>query len=335
MQDKIYKFIQDNLKPYNFNQEVLDKMENIFQNNYKYKIAILKITIKDNTIIYEQNEGDSRKNVFIELINNAKDYFDSENKKFKDCIIYLYCSDVYAYEYKDLPFFVISRPRNRNGILIPDDTYKCHVQNNKCMDWDTTKKFVNENCLTDTKINKLFFRGANTGADKHNLRMLIYNKSKSDNKYDVTIGKHRVPLFEFCKYKYLLNLPGHQPWSYRFKYLFLMKSLVINIDINQHYNPNDYNEGWMNFFDIIWEDGEDYINLVYDWYEKNHEHNKKEYYKLLGKINSVYNNFESNPDKYEKMVTSGYNKAQNLTNELVYESIYKLFNEYAERFTDK
>ena len=33
MEEKIYKFIQDNLNPYNFNKEVLDKMENIYQNN--------------------------------------------------------------------------------------------------------------------------------------------------------------------------------------------------------------------------------------------------------------------------------------------------------------
>lgn len=298
---------------------------------------MMKVTINNNDISYHNVFGEGRKKIMVKLIDLTKEYINKSDRKFKDCVFYIYIMDSYLYEKDDqaLPFFCICKPSNRNGILVPDNTFSCHQQNGKCLDWDETKKFVHEKCETksDNKKNKIFFRGANTGEDKHNLRKLFEMESKKNNIYDITIGSHQIPLYFFCKYKYLLNLPGNQPWSYRFKYLFLMYSIVINIDLRQHYpDSSDTNGRWVNFFDFLFEEDIDYINLVFNWYEDNKIENDKEFDKLLNQINDVYEYFESHPDQAKIMITNATNKGYAITQNIVYEAIYLTINSYASQF---
>ena len=37
-------------------------------------------------------------------------------------------------------------------------------------------------------------------------------------------------MYKFCHYKYLLNLPGHQPWSYRLMNILKMGSMVNTLE---------------------------------------------------------------------------------------------------------
>jgi hypothetical protein len=332
----INNFINEQLNSFTFDNNTLDKMEKIYTNNLKYNKQTLKIIINDNKLkfIYPEFTGNRIQN-YVDLFNDTLKYIKPLNKKFKDCVIYLYIIDSYNFEHQDMPFFIIARPENKKGILIPDNTFKCHTIEKKCLNWEETNDVIDLNCQlpTDQKKKKIFFKGANTGSDKHNLRKMLENESTNKQNYSITIGSHQIPLYKFCQYKYLLNIPGHQPWSYRFKYLFLMKGLVMNIDLRQHYGDIE-NGRWINFFDVIFEDRKDYINLVYHWHEGKNKKNKKNYNKLVKKIDSTYEYYENNPDEYDKMVMNGYNKVSMINQNLIYETIYLTVNAYADKLNN-
>jgi hypothetical protein len=154
----------------------------------------------------------------------------------------------------------------------------------------------------------------------------------SKSYYEVVVGSHQIPLYKFCEYKYLLNLPGHQPWSYRFKYLFLMKGLVINIDLRQHFGSHE-NGRWINFFDPFITPDVDFVNLVYHWHEGEETINKENYKKLVQDVETTYRQFENDPDDYDTMVDNGYRKVQMIDQDMVYESLYMVVRSYAQRFT--
>lgn len=335
---KISNIIENNLSGYDY-KNVYDKLEKVYATKVKYSSFVMKINIIGNIISYENTTMDNRKSVFIDLFDKTKQYISSTGREFSDCVIYLYVIDSYNYDYQDLPFFIIAKPNNKKGILIPDNTFRCHNMHQRCYDWDHTKKVVRENCDRDSdmdkceKINKVFFRGANTGEDKHNLRGLLEKEAETTEILDVTIGSHQIPLYEFCKYKYLLNLPGHQPWSYRFKYLFLMHSLVINVDLRQNYGKS-FNGTWINFFDSFFEDGVDYVNLVYEWYEKDSKKNEENYKILVQEIIDVHDKFENDQDAYKKMVDAGYKMATSITQDIIYEAVYMLVEAYAKKVRD-
>jgi hypothetical protein len=306
----------------------------------KYKLFILKIIIK-NGKIYSHNTQEKetdRKKIILDLLTQTSNYLNKKNKHLPDTTLYIFTGDTYTYKYQDMPFFVLAKPKNRKGILFPDNTFLCHPLISECDNWDYIKEIVQQKCEKTSKINEIYFRGANTGLNTHNLRYLLSVESTKSNKeipLHVIVGQGHIPMYEFCKYKYLLNLPGHQPWSFRFKYLFLMRSLIIDIAIKQHYkdaSEESQNEKWINFFDDIFIKDIDFVELPYDWYEG--KDNNKNYNKLLEDIEKTYNYYEDHNDKYNAMVDNATNKVNIITNNFIYESVSKLIDEYAERFTD-
>lgn len=50
-------------------------------------------------------------------------------------------------------------------------------------------------------------------------------------KFKIEITTDYNDLSDWCKYKALLNLPGHYPWSNRLKYLLLTDSDIIDVNI--------------------------------------------------------------------------------------------------------
>jgi len=142
----------------------------------------------------------------------------------------------------------------------------------------------------------------------------------------------RIHICDFTDYKYLLNLPGNQPWSYRFKYLFLMNSLVINVDVRQKCRSSGHsNETWINFFDTIFEPNVDYINLTYYWKEDDEIYNNYEFKKLISNLKETYGFLDSNIEQYKKITTSGYDKAQQITEDLINEAIFLIVYYYSKK----
>ena len=132
-------------------------------------------------------------------------------------------------------------------------------------------------------------------------------------------------LYIFCKYKILLNLPGHYPWSNRFKYLFLMDRIItINIDPETYYKD----ESWITFIDYLVKPNKHYIDLKFKYYridgitkndkeyiKKCETNNANEYNKIIKKLQYIYNNQDKIKIDYDNFV-------KKLTMQHVYKYIY-------------
>jgi len=165
----------------------------------------------------------------------------------------------------------------------------------------------------------IYFSGANTGADKHNIRKKIKEivTNKDDKNYNIYISEQYVPLYDFCKYKYLLNLPGHQPWSYRMSKILLMNSLVIDIPVLQTYiyklqNKKivDKNKKWIQIYSNYFIAGKDYVEINYNWIEN--ITTDLQIYDLYKKINKIYDYYQKNTKEYLTISKNGTKKANKL-----------------------
>jgi hypothetical protein len=192
------------------------------------------------------------------------------------------------------------------------------------------------------KKSVLFFRGSNTSQGRGNVRGYLADiKATQDLPLLIDVPREKRaptlvkfdPIWSFCKYKYLLNLPGAQPWSYRKKFLYLLQSLVIDIVFRQQFSANDVNEPWINFYDCVFEPGQDYVQLVYNSIpEKGKvvDLNKDDYKQIVTDLTSTYKTYESEPDKYTKMVESCSTKANMINLKLIYRSVFSLLLHYSE-----
>jgi hypothetical protein len=325
--------IDEDLDSVNFSKENFDRIEYLLKNNNKLSIqfqafidSILKVSIKNNKVIflYEQNDILGRKTAVKQLIQKSIEHIISKGKSIPDVTLYIGTKDSHNYYEPELPIFVLAKPINEPGILIPDNTFD---------DWDKDREEIKTNCKKVIKESKVFFRGANTGARDHNLRKLLEKDRKIKIPTYIKISKAKVPQYTFCKYKYLLNLPGVGAWSYRFKYLFFMKSLVINVALHYDYGKKyKLQSKWIQFFDNYFIPGEDYIEIDYHWGSQFSEKDKRKNYKeLTNKLEKIYKYYENNPDKYNDMVKSGNTKIKKITQEVVYDSVYKLIKKYSKK----
>jgi hypothetical protein len=308
---------------FDITKEVLLEMEELYQNRtnspYKYIQSLLKIEIKN---------GKLQANVESDMLGRKKEIKSLyervlKNNQVPDTTLYIITSDGYAYYHQHLPFLCLAKPLNKKGILIPDNTFYSHEIDNKKCDWDKTKSIITKKCMGKSKISSMYFRGANTGNKKHNIRASFKNITKTLPEFKIEISDKRIPIYTFCKYKYLLNLPGVQPWSFRFKYLFLMKSLVIDVQLLEKYD-NEFNKRWINFYDSFLEENEDYIAIEV----KSDDKKSIDYGAILLKIAKIYDYYQKNPKKYNKIVNSGFAKISKIDNSVVDFTIKTLITEY-------
>jgi hypothetical protein len=144
----------------------------------------------------------------------------------------------------------------------------------------------------------------------------IITENKNSN-YDIHVGTQYVPMYDFCKYKYLLNLPGHQPWSYRMTKILLMKSLIFDVSVYQTYIYKENgkkiinkNDKWIQFYSDYFKPDKDYIEIKYNWTEnltRNSTINN-----IYKECNKLFKKYENDIDKYKKITDSSYKKANSL-----------------------
>jgi len=240
--------------------------------NYKLNAMTLKIEIKNNKLIIHKKLEKSKAGHFVrrgegilKLIQLTLDKY-----KLKDKIIYIYVGDEYLYKYKNLPIFTIAKPGNKEGILFPDQTFidiEPEVKTNKTGEKATyINEIQNINIDIKTKKAELFFIGQNINLYKtdFNIRQLLAKESAPFN-IIINNDSNFIPMNEFSNYKYLLNLSGAFPWSFRFKFLFMMYSLVINV---QTINTDYTDKNWMNIMDYLFEKDKDYKEICYYYSNK-------------------------------------------------------------------
>jgi hypothetical protein len=324
--------IKETFSTVNFTKESFERIEYLLTNppesvNFKEFIdSLLKITIKEGFVIPSHYETDflGRKAQLITLIKESIEYAHNKGKVIPDVTFYIGTKDSHNYLEPELPIFVLSKPIDARGLLFPDNSF---------VNWKEERKDILSKCKKTEKENIVYFRGANTGNKKHNLRKILSKDHKFKIPMKIDITKLKIPQYNFCKYKYLLNLPGTSGWSYRFKYLFLMKSLVINVAlqyIRSEKRVLTKQDKWMQFFDSYFIPNQDYIEVRYVWGPMMSEkENRNNYIKLRNDIIKLYNYYEKNSNLYEKIVESGYNKVKEITPSVVHQSIYKIIKNYS------
>jgi hypothetical protein len=243
----------------------------------------------------------------------------------------------------------------------------------KCYNWDDIKELMNSKCMQNVPINNIiYFKGSPTHPIRKDLAKFsskIYpdyksdkledkKDSKSDKKEDkkedkledknnkktienlplwikLDAWKNFEPIYEFCKYTHLLNLPGHYPWSNRFKYLFLTNSYIINVNAKLISLDKKYtNEIFNSFIDILLTK-DDYINIDLNYYKVSnsdyvpkeliiecYKKNKMEFNKLIKQLTKIYNDVLINPAKYNEIQKRGHNIISKLTMDDIYWYIY-------------
>ena len=352
LQDLVLKLknqIINQINEFEYNKDIINRMRNAINTEKRLIDCSSIIKIKNNKIIIEKmaNSEKNRTLDIINLIENSINYIIKKNMSYPNTTLFFFISDVYNYEHQDFPFIIMAKPKNKKGILIPDNTFTCHNNpNSKCENFTQVMNICkSKNIKSNIKKDKIFFIGANTDKNRQNIRDNLFKLSNNITVNNIKLEKQKLPLeiylnkrihiCDFTNYKYLLNLPGNQPWSYRFKYLFLMNSLVINVDVRQKYNSSEYfNETWINFIDTIFEPNIDYINLTYYWKENDTSYNNYEFKKLISNLKKTYEFFNNNNEQYEKFISSGYNKSQQISSDLISESIFLIVYYYSKKIND-
>jgi len=325
------------------------------EKNKDMKYPLVKYTIKDKKVYIKVDwienfltkdelaqETDKRIEQIYNMINNTIKFI---NKPIPDTDLYFWISDRvpwYNNIDKRFPIFVYAKPINTHFILFPDNTFDCMTEDAKystqCLTWDETKKGILKNSsLIDNnkKNNVMFFKGtATTRLNSHIRENLCEISNNTESKWlSVKLDgwESYMPMNKFCEYTILLNLPGRYPWSNRFKYLFLMNSLVINIDVfsidTEHI---EFEPEWITFINLLVRPNKHYINILMKYYyshnkeekEKNKQLNHTEFQYVFNKLKKIYDDFKNDNTKYQKIITKGYEKISKLTNSDIYEYIY-------------
>jgi hypothetical protein len=313
----------------------------------KYKIYNNKVYVEKKIRKKYNDKNDERFEQNLRLIEKTIEYCKKNNLQVPNTTLYIFISDRVPWygkntmEFDNLPIYVNSKPKNFNLPIFPDTSFEClsleTKYGEKCYDWDEIKKkMIEYNKKVKNKENKIFFKGTRTTVFNHKLRenLEIYAKNRKNYIIQLDAWNKYIPIYKFADYNFLLNLPGRYPWSNRFKYLFLTRSLVINISVIT------INFGKYFTVDMDWEtlidyviDGKDYINIILKFYQYNGDDNdikketkrlnENEFNKVVNKLNKIYETFETNKDKYDKIINNGYENVKQLTNERIYSYIYR------------
>lgn len=303
------------------------------RNNWKKIKNVFEITIKDYRIYYDKftksnfNKKypiEKRIDSFIDLLKNTIKFAENNNYTIPNTTVYLLLTDTpnNIFDYKKnfkYPLLSYSRQKNSFRFLIPDKSFTNTNINDKKCNWDEAKRIIYNYCDNKKPINKIYFKGKDTSKVRKNLE----NKSNENKNIIINLDKNKfIPLYKFCNYKYLLDLPGIGPWSYRFKeILFMPNSLTIKINLLK------YKFETFNFYHKIIKPNIDYLVIDID----NEKIRDKKYIdKLYVKLKKIIDENKN----YEKIMKHSTKNMNKLTMKTIYIYMIKLLNEYSKLFNE-
>jgi hypothetical protein len=359
LSDFIYNQVCRDLKSWSFDSktvpEMMNNMEKLMLGGSRHAKMMVSVTIDRNGVpTFDTCEF---KNITFDQIQQVMDqcskssrvvammkmiYITSRKYTLPPVKFYIYTNDSYCYEHRDLPLFVFAKPSNREGILLPDNSFITENASDwNHLSWKYQIQDIRQNSTPfKDKLPIVFFKGQRTGPlCRKNEAVLrkwgtrcAFEKHALTNKFmQVEIGNSREPMHAWTQYKYLLNLPGAQPWSYRFKYLLATGSVVIDIVVQQQYgrDPTNYNERWDNVFDGFFRPGRDYVQIPFRWIKGDAAHNDKENTRVLQKLAEIFTFFEQNENSHHKMVQNCEDRLRQISETAVFHTLSIIINEYA------
>jgi len=311
-------------------------------------IPLVGYIIKDGTCTMDRDDGamDDRATYTRELIADSLKWCKAHNLAVPDTTIYVFHSDRFPFTtegWQNYPICLVARPKNMKSPIIPDITWRAMSTDKKYGDyminWDQAKdKIVKYNPGERKEI--IYFKGTDTTNRIHGLRGKLQDfatKRFIPMEVHLNAWARYEPVWMFKRYKMLLNLPGHYPWSNRLKYILLMDALVINVDVEtRSYYPEWQDDYYETFTDYIVEPDVDYINIKYTYHKYNYLEAPPdvrdrvkalvaaEDRKLYRALEDIYHDYRTNPAKYKTMMERSKRTMQNITMERIYQYIYKL-----------
>lgn len=221
---------------------------------------------------------DSRAHTFVRMLQDLGAWCTKHGLVLPETDFAIYVSDTYAWEPDAAPFpwFVMAKPENRRGLLIPDDSFVTHgLAGPEPLESisPTVDMWAWDQCLESASqikgkssgtVQKFFFKGANTGAEKWNVRDLMRTATASNRKFLIDLEPGKESWYKWARYGALLDLPGQQPWSYRRKYLHLLGRPVVQVDVERFIPQEDGTLGeptkrWIQFFDGLFTASKNYV----------------------------------------------------------------------------
>lgn len=297
------------------------------------------ITVKNSGISSECNKNDDRVEHHIEMMKQTCKWAAANGLPIPDVKLYFWISDAFFwYQDKLLPMIVDACPINVGYIIAPDTTFICLQTSVKykgqCFNWDQLKEQIIE-MNTKKKEDIIFFRGTST-TERHSKLREDLAKDK-DLSVDLSRKNFEHP-GNWSKYKYLLDLPGHYPWSNRLKYLAMTKSCIIHVD-SETYGPLDdekkpayIDKEYRSFINLILEPDIDYYRILHTYYNDIRpmrnpskellDMQKEENMRVAKKIKEIVSS--DTPEKYDAMVNSAYDKVSNLSLDDIYFYMYNV-----------
>jgi len=325
----LFQRTKKDINEFKYYPNTLTRLELAVKTTFKLDENVLVVEIKDNkmNILHKVRGFERRAEGLKKIIQMALDY-----DTIPDTVLYLHVGDEYVYHYQELPFFVIAKPLDKRGILMIDNTFvdvepevRTIGSTEKMTGWEETRDKINENCENKTdKINKMFFIGQNIALKKTNFNMREYLSKSTKSFLDVRTSGY-MHMSKFCDYKYLLNLIGMSPWSFRFKFLFMMRSLIINVVMRRKYNEH-YDEKWVNIFDALFKPNKDYIEIEY--------FENQDLETIEKQLELIYNTFEKDSNLYKSIVANGYNKSKLINYESIAKVAHCVFTTYANKIKE-
>ena len=390
MQGKLQQRIDADLAVFadSINKESFLRMMDVVKSNFRFNWTCLVVSIRDNTMSIDMPcdfddmdlGGDTRRSLFRDMLLALDVWCARHGLAMPEADFVISVRDTYVWEkhLSNLPWMVVAKPRNRNGILIPDSSFLSHDMSNHhkthsnkpakqtvlagkhdldtkqrfetpalwrskthhlaantknessnessnesnessnesnesnesrnesnessnetrdeyCVEedvflWDEMKQTLAAKSESVVKQDVVFFKGADTTSDKCACRSLLHKANKAFLEIDLLGSKQ--PMYVWAAKKFLLNLPGHQPWSYRRKYLYLLRSVVFHVDVVTHFSEEDVSLGWELFFDRLFEEQTDFLRFELHAFDHNvpnyQDLNSKAFTKLLSDIQEAY-----------------------------------------------
>lgn len=317
----------------------------------RLRVKFLKVIIKDKNIFFDHDKTIEKNSRIFNYKKGLTIWFNwvkKNNIKLKDGYIFINVSDTYNYGKFDSDTLIMTKPKNKKGVLFPDDSWFCTKIDNECHNQDKMIKIFIKNCVLPYKNREeeLFFKGANTGKInnkgilKWNTRELLEKYYKDKRGFNIILNTKKIPPYAFCNYQILFNLPGHQPWSYRFREILLTCSLVVDIAVEVSYDGGkNWNQKWVQFwyelfkpleFNIKKENKDckncHYVQITIRYIEKDEEYNKKQFKLLTDNIDSLNEDIKLRPKYYENIAKRGCKLMRTVDMNTVYGYINYVWN---------
>lgn len=321
--------------------ELINKIETIPILELKIYNGMVKINNKIN-------KHENHVIIFEKMFTAAVEWAKSNGLDVPNTYIYIYVSDKVCWYGENtqhkIPLLHYVCTSNNVYPLIPDTTFTSfwleNKYSNKEISWDETKKLINE-YIPEKKKDVMYFKGTLTGQNRTNLRAMARSRIQKRDRViiDLEANKKFDPIYKFADYGILLNLPGHGDWSNRFKYLFLMKSVTVNVNvvtnidltIQPTYTKYERSVN-LTFIDLIMDPNVDYINIDYVYYgprefcsdtTKYDELTNNEVKNMLMQLNVVYEDIVNHKDRYQPMVNRAFNKINMLNEDRINQYLFK------------